>query len=1013
MSRLFNRFIPLLVAASVYVSAAAAATDPQHNAPADYTLRAWHVSDGLPSDEIGSLMQDEKGYLWVTTTGGLVRFDGTGFEPAETPPEISQRGMIYQPPAMNSTGRLIALGNANGNTDGNTPGDVDGVYLRDHDGFVFERESQLAEKNVRSVFTEKNGVLWLGCEDGTVLRRQGSNTQRFETPAGLVGRKIPAFATDGDGKVWVVINTFVARFDGSRWIPLPVDHGSNEVRIASSRTGGPWLFTTEAALKWNGEKLDMIAPLSELQGSHFIQAAIEDRYGKAWIGTRSQGLFRISPRQVLAVPTSHEDIYSLCEDADGGIWAGTNGGGLNRLRPKAYQLFDKESGLKDNFSSTVTEDAKGVIWLANRDGGVVRIIDGKADPISRRMNWRQFSAMSVYPAAKGGVWITSGIGVYRTNALYPERLDRVRSLDSFKIVRSTFVAKNGDYWLSVDPESVVRWRDDDVRVFSAADGFDGREVRGFAEDSSGTLWVGAADGRLFRFDGERFVRVPLPGAENCGSLQTMRFEEDGTLLIATTLAGVLIVTPGETLQVRVLGTEQGLPNSNVTQILTDDSGRYWFASRRGIFRVDRDQLRDFASGKAGRVHAILLGKDDGLTDLSSLGLFQPAAWKARDGGLWFATRRGMLRLDPALTSGDSGPPPVTLSAISFDGRSQPVGSSIEIPSSVRKTEIRFSALSLSAPDQILVRHRLDGFDNDWVVQTSGRSATYPRLPPGKYVFRVSASNGSGIWSEQDVVLPVLVVPLWWQSTWANVLYFAALTLVIFACVRIWAHRRLRLRLEGLERERAIERERTRIAQNIHDDLGASLTHISLLTQLAQHENPGQAASFEKIYDAAHAITRSMDEIVWAVNPKCDDLESLVYYVGNFAQSFFSAAGIRCRLDVPAMLPSVNLTSQARHNLFLCCKEALNNVARHSHAGEVALTFAVDKNSLQITIADNGRGLAAGKLAQSADPFRISSGNGLKNIRQRIEELGGTCTFGERPGGGTLVTFLIVLPKPQN
>ncbi|ATC63732.1 hypothetical protein CMV30_07070 [Nibricoccus aquaticus] len=959
-------------------------------------------------------MLDEKGYLWVATTGGLVRFDGTSFEPAETPPEVSQRGMIHpsMPPA-DAPGRLLALGNANGNTDGNTPGAVDGVYRRDHQAFVFEREPALEGKNVRAIFSEKNGTLWFGCEDGTVLRRADGQSQRFDPPAGLTGRKIPAFATDGAGHVWVAINTLVARFDGTRWIPLPVDHASNEVRIASSRSGGPWLFTTEAAMKWTGEKLELIAPLSELQGSHFIQAAIEDRYGKIWIGTRSHGLFRISPGQVLAVPTSHEDIYSLCEDADGGIWAGTNGGGLNRLRPKAYQLFDKDSGLKDNFSSTVAEDANGVIWLANRDGGVVRVIDSKADLISRRLNWRQFSAMSVYPAANGSVWITSGIGVYRTNATYPDRLDRIRSLDNFKLVRATYVARNGDYWLSVDPDSIARWRDNDVRVFSTNDGFDGREVRGFAEDASGALWVGAADGRLFRSVGERFERVPLPGAEDCGSLQALRFEADGTLLIATTSSGVLIVKPDATPHVRTLGTAQGLPNNNVTQILTDDSGRYWFASRRGIFRIDRDQLRDFASGKIQSVHTVVLGKDDGLTDLSSLGLFQPSAWKARDGGLWFATRRGMLRLDPSLTSDDSGPPPVTLSAISFDDRPQPLASNIAIPSSVRKTEIRFSALNLSAPDQILVRHRLDGFDNDWVVQTSGRSATYPRLPPGKYMFRVEASNGSGVWSTQDTVLPISVVPLWWQSDWANVLYFAALTLVIFACVRIWAHRRLRRRLEGLERERAIERERTRIAQNIHDDLGASLTHISLLTQLAQHENPEQARSFEKIYDAANAITRSMDEIVWAVNPKCDDLESLVYYVGNFAQSFFKAAEIRCRLDVPAVLPAVSLTSQARHNLFLCCKEALNNIARHAHATEAELTIAVNESSLQITIADNGRGLAASKLAQSIDPFRVSSGNGLKNIRQRIEELDGTCGFTERPGGGTLVTFLIVLPKLQN
>jgi signal transduction histidine kinase len=353
---------------------------------------------------------------------------------------------------------------------------------------------------------------------------------------------------------------------------------------------------------------------------------------------------------------------------------------------------------------------------------------------------------------------------------------------------------------------------------------------------------------------------------------------------------------------------------------------------------------------------------------------------------------------------------VTLVGLKCDGHEQPLAAHVEIASSVRKTEIHYSALSLSAPGRLLIRYRLDGFDNDWVLQTTERVATYPRLPPGKYAFHVMASTGSGVWNEKGGELLISVVPPWWQSTWAQVVYLLLLIAVITLLVRGWAHRRLRQQLEKLERESAIERERTRIARNIHDDLGASLTRIGLLTQSAQHENPAQAASFEKIYAAAHAITRSMDEIVWAVNPKCDDLESLVYYVGNFAQNFLGVAGVRCRLDVPSLLPAVTLTSQTRHNLFLCCKEALNNVVKHARADEVALTITVDRTTLQIVIADNGCGMALASSRNSlhGDPLRSASGNGLKNVRQRVEEVGGRCTFSPRPGGGTVVAFFVPL-----
>jgi signal transduction histidine kinase/streptogramin lyase len=750
-----------------------------------------------------------------------------------------------------------------------------------------------------------------------------------------------------------------------------------------------------------------VAKLPELLGAHFIETSTEDPEGNLWIGTRSQGLFRIGGGALLRVPTSNDEISALVHDRDGNLWVGTNGGGLDRLRPRAHWLFDQGSGLKDNFSYTIAEDAAGAIWLANRDGGVARIRNREVDPISRRAGWRPFSAMSVFPAKDGGMWITTGIGIFNTDRSDEARVSRVPALANTKLVRVSFVARNGDYWISLDPDRVGRWRDGKLQAFGAGEGFEGREVRAIVEAADGAMWFACGDGRLYRKSGDAaFVRVALPEWLQPGGLQALSFEADGTLLVGTTRSGLLIFPQGDFAKMRVLKNTHGLPSNNITNVLADDHGRYWFASRGGIFWVARTQVGAFASGRTERVHAMLLGQDDGVPDLSCQGLFQPSAWKARDGTLWFATRRGVVNTDPALIAGESELPPVTLAEVRVDGRPEKRDGRLVLSSTVRKTEFRFSVLNLTAPDRTVVRYQLDGFDSGWTSERNAHVAVYPRLPPGRYVLRAMASAGGGVWNEQPALLTVVVVAPWWRSGWAQALYVVALVVVVVGSVRLWAHRRLRQRLERLEREQAVERERTRIARDIHDDLGASLTRISLLSQTTSKEGAEQAKVLEQIYETTHTITRSMDEIVWAVNPKFDDLEGLVYYIVNYAQMFLSAAGVRLRLDVPAALPVVSLTSQARHHVFLCCKESLNNVAKHSRAEAVTLAVRVETRLLRLSITDHGEGIGRGSSLEGV--ARVSAGNGLKNMRRRMEEIGGQLELSQPAEGGMCVSFTVPL-----
>ena len=989
------------------IAAAAVPASP----PLEYTAREWHESDGMPTEEIDSLAVDSAGYLWIAGAGKFARFDGSVFDAAKTPLEVDLRGMVARAGREEAKGSFLIAPPAVVEGAENAGGkSLAGYALFAAGRFLFQHEMALDGKAVKMVFPAPDGALWLGCEDGTLLRKDSTGSRVFPAAPGVAKKKPPALVTDGNGDVWSLIGEEVARFDGERWTPVPVILPATALRLVSSRSGGPWLITQDTVLKWTGDTLQPVARLAETTGAHFVQTAIEDRHGTLWFGTRSQGLHRVVADRSIRMEVSHSDIAALQEDADGNIWVGTNGGGLVRLKTKTFWLYDKSSGLSDDFSHSVAADASGSIWLANRDGGVARIRDGVVDPVSKRAAWRAFSAKSVFPAPDGSVWIATGIGVYRSRANNPDAVDRIHPLAYARTVRVTFVARNGDYWFALDPDKVVRWRDGEITTFGAAEGFDGREIRVIAEDSAGTIWLGAAEGRLFRSRENGFERVPLPPRDDYGLLQAIWFEPDGTLLIGTTRKGVLILPPTDSGKpVRLLSTKQGLPNGDVTNILRDDAGRYWFAARGGIFSVRDVQIRDFASGKVDRVHAVLLGKDHGLPQLSVLGRTQPSACKAVDGTLWFATRKGVVRVDPSLAPEIASPAPAMVAQISADGEVQLNTRELQIESTVRKIEVRFSVLSLSIPEQTVVRHRLDGFDNDWVLAGNGRVATYPRLPPGTYTLRAEVSDGAETWSEQPPLLTLHVVPAWWQTGWAQAACFCLLVLGITVSVRVWSYRRLRQRLRQAEQDKELERERMRIARNIHDDLGASLTRIGLITESTAHKNPILAVELEQIAETVRGSTRSLDEIVWAVNPKWDDVENLASYLGNYAQKFLSTAGIRRRLNIPAFVPSMKLPSQTRHSLFLCCKEALNNVVKHAAAKEVSLTVAVDELALEIEIADDGRGLAGAGAVKSDDTARIATGNGLQNMRDRMDEIGGDFSISDRPGGGTIVVFRLRFP----
>ena len=455
---------------------------------------------------------------------------------------------------------------------------------------------------------------------------------------------------------------------------------------------------------------------------------------------------------------------------------------------------------------------------------------------------------------------------------------------------------------------------------------------------------------------------------------------------------------------------EGLPNNFIFSIEEDADDNFWMSSHAGIFRVTKSSLDACVNGLTDAIQCLTYGIGDGMPSLECSGGMQPASARTADGRLLFPTSKSVVILNPANVKLNHLPPPVIIEQVLANGhtlRENPnAPGKIQIPPDWQSFEFHYTGLSFVAPEKMQFRYRLEGWKNDWLDAGNQRVVKYNYLPPGNYTFHVRACNSDGIWNETGADFSFTLLPHFWQTLWFRALAGIVAAALVANTVLLITRRRMKFKLERIQREQALERERTRIAKDIHDHLGANLTRISLLSQSVHGElqNPAQAAiQLDRIYDTSRDLTRAMDEIVWAVNPHHDTLDSLASYLGNFAQDYLMSLNIRCRLEVPLHLPSWPITAEVRHDIFLAFKEAIHNVVKHSGATEVSVSLALGTNDFTLNLRDNGRGFDPTSL-----PERVGRGNGLKNMKQRLEKIGGRCEINTAPGRGTEIKFFVFL-----
>jgi ligand-binding sensor domain-containing protein/signal transduction histidine kinase len=921
--------------------------------------RAWGTRDGLPQNTVTAMVQTRDGYLWLGTFGGLVRFDGnafTVFDPGNTPGLASAR--IYALHEGPSGTLWIATDTAlsrfeNGRfTSYPTQGDISAVHedrsgrvwvgydggLKRFDGRGFVRVSlaPLATLAV-SIAETPDGAVWVATWDGIARIDEHSRvtvvTRTRDTVRNLF--------VDRGGRLWVGSES-LWRWDGSRFVevPLPTTYAQHGVihMLADDQEGNLWFGTAfDGVYRWHEGAVDIYNAAAGLTDRN-ARALVIDRGGNIWIGTNVGGLNRLTRRRARSYPRPgaiEESIGPIVDDGSDGLWIGGSCGGLLHFRAGTFRVLSIKDGLPGDCVPALFRDADGPLWMAS--AGLTRFHEDRFTTFSTRDGLASDAVQVITRDRDGVMWVGTSAGLSRFDGHAFLNYGRAQGLEHD--VRTILQDRRGALWLG-GTTGLSRFADGRFTRYTTAQGLSHEHVRAIYEDADGTLWIGTYGGGLNRLRDGRFTTFTI---------------------------------------------KQGLHDNAVSRIIEDDRGNLWMSGNKGVFRVARRELNDFADGRLKYIMCVSYGIADGMIiDETNSG--QPAGWRTRDGTFWFPTIKGLVSIEPETRPAD--PPPVFVERVIAGGQPFDLAALDSIGSGRADVELHYTAVDLSAAEKTRFKYRLDGYDGGWIDSGARRVAYYTNIPPGRYRFEVIATSRDGVWSAAPAHIAFAVTPLWWQRRAVQAIGLALLLVATGYGVRFLSLRRARARLAALEREHALERERSRIARDLHDDLGSRLTHIAMMADAA-------ASGDRRIAYAARDAARTMDELVWTVNARNDTVDGFAFYLAQFAEQHIVAAGVRCRLSLPPDLPARPLGAHVRRHLYLACKEAVNNAVKHAEASEIRVSLRVDGSRLVVEIADDGRGLPA-----ELDP----TGNGFRNYRERMDAAGGTLDVQSAAGSGTRITF---------
>lgn len=973
-------------------------------------VRQYSMQHGLAHNRVTAIHQDAKGYLWFGTWEGLSRFDGYSFVNYDTRHGLGH--VLINSIAEDGQKRLWVGTNGGGVSRLiDDPGEARSLTLSEQidstQKFASFRVGESINSNkVNVLIFDVDGRMWCGTDDGIYRSTSASSVNpEFEL---VVGEKSASSAVlDRRGRLWFGCYKEIIGFLGSSVIKLG---GAEDVpfdaigSMTAHRDGRVFVGDRHGVYELKEQENSCERgcwrrlPLT-LQPGNLIFQVFADSNGTLWIST-PRGLIKYTERQTLytiAEGLTDERTTAIYEDRDGNLWIGSWNGGVSKLSGEMTVSFTRTEGLPDQYVGKVIETKQGRIYASTGQGGVVELLEGRAVvlPGSESSPFNTVSGRIIQDR-RGNWWVGSeGLYRFRGPDLQFRRGKRITTVDGISdttVISGLYEDPAGRIWVGSNRElyffnPVETGSPAFIRIRLPTVSWPTRML----SDRTGTLWVGGQGGldRVRNGVTSSFRATNgLPETET----RALFLDSRGWLWIGLRNKGVSMTKnpEAETPEFVNYSTADGLASDFVLSIAEDDARRIYLGTFKGLDRLDLStgKLQHFttADGLAGETIEHCL--------------------KDSRGNIWVATSLGVTRLNLAAEREVKRPPPVYLSLIRVAGQDLPLAETgtaraavANLSASRNNLVIEFVGLSFEREGGLTYQYKLEGADANWSAPAEQRSVNYARLAPGRYRFVVRAINRQGIASAEPAVFEFRILPPVWQRWWFLTIAALFVTALAYFVYRYRVSRLLEL-----------ERVRTRIATDLHDDIGSSLSRMAILSEvLKQDKAVMPQASVDRLTDIAdtsRSLVDTMSDIVWSIDPRRDDLRNVIRRVRQFASDVLEAQGIEWKLEAAQELDRIKLAPEQRRHLFLIFKEAITNIARHSGSTTVSLKIKITGDHLHAEICDDGSGFSSDNSLGGNG----SGGHGLANMRTRTEELGGNLEIDSTPGSGTKIVLLVPLSQ---
>ncbi|HYW71888.1 MAG TPA: two-component regulator propeller domain-containing protein [Pyrinomonadaceae bacterium] len=959
-----------------------------NKAASQFRFDTWTTDNGLPQASVNSILQTRDGFLWFSTFGGLVRYDGLRFQVFNTGNTKALTTSRFLRLYEDREGALWVANELQGVTrykDGEFT-----TYSTEHGvaaGIIKFREDStgnlLANINTgptnsdfrwtgerfvpyappdgeptRNILYRTADAVWYA-EDGR-LRKFENGGLTVDVPFQLPIKRV---FEDSAKRLWIAVDgtTTLYELADNRVTTYTTRDGLPDARFAvafEDRQKRIWFGSIAGLTVLSDGKFTSYQPADGLAPGA-VTAFFQDREGTVWAGS-ADGLTRVTERVVSSFATRDglvgENVYPIYQDRSGRIWIGS-WLGLTVYENGKFEDAGKRFGLSEARITALHEDHEGNFWIGTLSDGLYRIRNDQVTNYPREEP-HGFQVRDIYEDHEGNVWFASEAALIKfKDESFTKYTDALLAGPTYTVNED----RQGRFWLGTSTGLLI-YQQGKFTPVKDKDGFGGGMVRAFVEDADGVCWIGMYDRGLYRFKDGKFTHYTA---------------------------------------------NEGLFDNGAFQILEDNQGSFWISCNLGVYRVKKSELNDYADGRISKITSIPYNKRDGMLNAECNGGAQPAGIKASDGRLWFPTQGGVAVINPAAVPLNSQPPPVVIESASVDTKPVNVKDRLQLGPGQTYLEIHYSGLSFINPELVKFKYRLEGSDEKWIDADTRRVAYYTHLPPGNYRFRVLAANRDGIWNEQGAALEITVLPQFWQTWWFLLLATAMTAAIIYFIY----HQRIRILKRTQQAQEAFSRqliesqeaERKRIAAGLHDNLGQHLIIIKNWASLALNF-AGQTApvreQLDEISTTAVQALNEVREIIYDLRPYQIETIGLSRTIRSMVEQVAASSGIDFQVECDDL---ENIFSpEDEVTFYRMIQESVSNIVKHAQAARAVVRIKRRAGGIEAEISDNGRGFVVEPALQPAG----AGGFGLKGLSERVRMLGGNFSIRSAPGKGTTVSVII-------